>query len=151
VPAKQPATPTTSNVPATELTAEQVSVIRQQWRQTVGKIQPITLAALLRDAKIVGPDGEGRLVLTFKHAFHRDKVNQEGNRQKVEQALSRIHQQHIIINCMLEKDWSAPAAPPAAPPVASHQPPPPEAPPETEDELVKRAQEELGAVPRFSE
>ncbi len=177
-----------------------IETIRERWRQVVGQIQPVSLGALLRGAQIAGVDDQGRLVLAFQHAFHRDKANQDVNHRKLEDELTRLYGQRILVRCALESEWQAGAAAPPvtaavspqtaskprteAPPIAETRtepksqpladtrranpqratpvqhvnapppvtpPPPEEPPPETEDELVRRAREELGAVPRVDE
>ncbi|MBN2003862.1 MAG: DNA polymerase III subunit gamma/tau [Anaerolineae bacterium] len=173
--------------------APAIETIRERWRQVVGQIQPVSLGALLRGAQIAGVDDQGRLVLAFQHAFHRDKANQEATHRKLEDELTRLYGQRILVRCALESEWQPGAATPAAAKPASTKPaskppakaqpttpsqqtdsrraspqranpvqhvnapppvtppPPEEPPPETEDELVRRAREELGAVPRMDE
>jgi DNA polymerase-3 subunit gamma/tau len=156
VPPPQTPDTSTSGGPSPEL----LNTIRERWRQVVGHVQSVKLAALLRDAKIAGVDSTGKLVLLFQHSFHRDNVNQDDNRRLVETMLSESFKQPIYVRCMLEKDWETqakPAAPPASAPAAKRPAAapritaPPEPPEPPEDELIRRAQEELGAVPRFSE
>ncbi len=132
---------------AVELEASLVKSIKAQWQNTIAYVKPVSLGALLRDANVGGVDQEGRLVLLFQHTFHCEKVEQEANRRKVEDILSQTFKQRIIVRCAMEKEWTPPT--PAESPAPTEVPPEPPA--EPEDELVRRAEEELGAVAKFSE
>ncbi|HNT74780.1 MAG TPA: DNA polymerase III subunit gamma/tau [Anaerolineae bacterium] len=159
--AKEPTTAVeVSGAPASaEVSPELLSAIRERWRQMMGHIQSVKLAALSRDAQIAGVDSAGKLVLLFQHSFHRDNVNQDDNRRMLETLLSETFKQPIYVRCMLEKEWETQSKKAAAPPPTDAGQPaarsrtttPPEPPPPPDDELVRRAQEELGAVPKFSE
>ncbi len=107
------------------------------------------LGALLRDASIGGIDQNGRVVLAFQHSFHCDKVAQEPNLRKVEEILSRNVGQAITLRCLLAEDWS-PSGIPAKPAAGTGTRRGPNAVPVEEDELIRRAQEELGAVARVN-
>ena len=170
---------------AVELAPETMEKIREYWREIVGRVQSanVSLGALLRSAKPLGVDLEGRLVLGFRHEFHRNRVQQDENRRQVEDILSNMFSQKIIVRCEGES-WQPPAQPTAS--EASPKPTPESAPQKSasssssssaegesaaaspkaqekshsnekasssdededagEDELVRRAQEELGAV-----
>jgi len=137
--------------PTSDLTPALTSAIRERWRDIVKQVKPVSLGALLRDAQVIGADSEGRLVLIFQHAFHREKVEQDTNRRKLEDVLFQLFDQHIPLRCALEKEWSAlPESHVNQPePQTPSTPPPPDPPTATEDELIRRAQEELGAVPNY--
>jgi hypothetical protein len=163
-----------------------VEKIREHWREIVGRVQSanVSLGALLRGAKPLGVDLEGRLVLGFRHTFHRDRVQQDENRNQVEDILSNMFSRKIIVRC--EGDgWQPPAQPTTSASSAGSAPEPspqkrasasPSNTPtedntasaspkakenangeestsgdDEEDELVRRAKEELGAVAKVGE
>jgi len=149
-----------------------VGNVRDRWSELLRSIQPVTLRALLRDADVGGMDSKGHLVLAFQHAFHCKKVSETANLRQIEDALVEIFHQPIAIRCLLKDEWAAQAS--SSPiasrsptagrsPAASRQPqavrtqasrvpraPQPDIPLE-EDELIRRAQEELGAVARVND
>jgi DNA polymerase-3 subunit gamma/tau len=126
-----------------------VENVRNTWAELLRSIQPVTLGALLRDANVGGTDSQGHLVLTFQHAFHCKKVAETANLQRIEDALVEIFHRPIAIRCLLKDEWTAQGssqpqadrAPRAKQPVI----------PLEEDELIRRAQEELGAVARIND
>ncbi|MBN1246990.1 MAG: DNA polymerase III subunit gamma/tau [Anaerolineae bacterium] len=117
---------------------------KANWSEIIRQVQPVGLGALLRDAAVGGTDQDGHLVLLFQHPFHCERVAQEANLRKVEDYLSQTFSQTVRIRCVLEQDWRAPKTKPRGkgkPAVI----------PIEEDELIRRAQEELGAVPRLND
>ena len=139
------------------------ATVNERWRDVVGQLRPVNLGAFLRDGRPLGVDADGFLVLGFQHTLHRNNVDKESNRSIVETHLSQMFGQRILVRCVMEKEWQPGAAPApaaskpgaaqprakAAPPVA---PPPPEPPdPLSDDELIRRAREELGAEVRIGE
>jgi len=151
--------------PAAAPTPDIVASIKQRWSQIARQVKPVSLGALLRGANVAGIDTEGHLVLMFKHAFHRDRINEDNNRHTLEDILSRIVRQRITVRCVMRGEWQPAASsppvtqkktstsPPTAPvvaPITFSVPLPPEPPPLSEDELVRRAQEELGAVAKVT-
>lgn len=175
------ATPEPSSVSG--LAPETMEKIHEYWREIVGRVQSanVSLGALLRGAKPLGVDLEGRLVMGFRHEFHRNRVQQDENRRQVEDILSNMFSQKIIVRCEADS-WHPPAQPAAS--TSSSKPTPKPAPrknasspspspaegqptsvspqaqrntkaasssEEGEDELVRRAKEELGAVVKISE
>ena len=133
--------------------AENVS---DAWAELLRSIQPVTLRALLRDADIGGMDSKGHLVLAFQHAFHCKKVSETANLRRIEDLLVEIFHQPIAIRCLLRDEWKAQrSSPPEAgrlrrPASRAPRAKQPDIPPE-EDELIRRAQEELGAVARVND
>ena len=135
--------------------------VRSRWAELLRSIQPVTLGALLRDADVGGTDSQGHLVLTFQHAFHCRKVAETTNIRRIEDALVEVFHQPIAIRCLLKDEWTAQgSSPPQAsrPTEAGRRPPASRAPrskqpdiPLEEDELIRRAQEELGAVARIND
>ncbi len=117
--------------------------LRVNWGEIIKQVQPVMLGALLRDATVGGTDQEGHVVLLFQHTFHCERVSQEANLRKVEDYLTHTLNQTVRIRCALEQDWQAPKTKPrgkAKGAAISIE----------EDELIRRAQEELGAVPRLN-
>ncbi len=139
------------SVPAASVTPAIVSTAKERWRDVIAQVRPINLGAFLRDAQPMGVDGEGFLVLGFQHTLHRNNVDKESNRQIVETFLSQMLGQKILVRCVMEKEWQPGAtpvqtAPSRAKTASALVPPPPEPPdPLADDELVRRAMEELGA------
>ncbi len=134
-----------------------VRAAKERWKEVLAQIRPVNLGAFLRDAQPVGVDGDGFLVLGFQHALHRGNVDKESNRQIVETFLSQMLGQRILVRCVMEKEWQPGAASVAVAPARAAiaepapVPPPPEEPPDAfEDELIRRAREELGAEVRIS-
>jgi DNA polymerase III subunit gamma/tau len=128
------------------LDAELVSTIKTNWSDIIGQFPPVPVGALLKDASVGGADSEGRLVLVFRHAFHQSRVAEGENRRIIEEKLGQIYQQSIVVRCLLAEDWQAPAV--SAPARKAKAATTRNAIPAEEDELIRRAQEELGAVPK---
>ena len=94
----------------------------------------------MRSCEPVSVEGDV-VVLEFVHNFHRSKVEEEHNKQAVEEALSGIVGQRYRIRCVL-----AHQEPAATPPVRAT--PKPTSPTEqimAEDPVVRAAVEDLGA------
>lgn len=126
-----------------------VEAAKERWREVTSQVRPINLGAFLRDAQPLGVDGEGFLVLGFQHTLHRSNVDKESNRQAVETFLSQMLGQKILVRCVMEKEWQ-PTVTPARVKTTPAPVPPPEPPePFVEDELLRRAREELGAEVRI--
>ena len=132
--------------------ADLVAAMTGRWREVSKEMKSnnLSLSALLNDARPLGIDGKGYVVLGFKHAFHRNKVDVEANRQAVEDLLGRMFRQPLRVCCVLTKEWtpSAQGAPAPAPVVQSPAPPPAPEDPLAGDEVIQRAVKELGAVPK---
>ncbi len=148
------------------VTPEMAGMVNARWREVLAQVRPVNLGAFLRDGHPIDVDGDGFLVLGFQHTLHCNNVDKEANRGIVETFLSQMFGQRIFVRCVMEKEWqpgaataaSKPAAVPkngaasqprakAAPPVV---PPPPEPPDSlSDDELIRRAREELGAEVRI--
>jgi DNA polymerase-3 subunit gamma/tau len=121
-----------------------VDAAKANWSEIIKHVQPVMLGALLRDATVGGADQDGHLVLLFQHMFHCERVAQEANLRKVEDYLTQTFAQTVRIRCILEQDWQPSMARPRnkSKSVAISM---------EEDELIRRAQEELGAVPRLND
>jgi len=156
----QPAQARASAKETVNVTPEMVEMVNARWRDIVGQVRPVNLGAFLRDAQPIDVDADGFLVLGFQHTLHCNNVDKEANRSIVETHLSQMLGQRILVRCVLEKDWqpvaaiatSSSQAKSAAPPRATAAPvPPPPEPPDSlgDDELLRRAREELGAEVRI--
>ncbi len=134
--------------PATgELDAGLVNTIKTNWSDIVAQFPPVPVGALLKDAGVGGVDNDGRLVLVFRHAFHQSRVAENENRRIVEEKLEQIFQTSVLIRCLLAEDWQTSAG--STPARKSKTASSPNGIPPEEDELIRRAQEELGAVPKI--
>ncbi|MGC9349426.1 MAG: hypothetical protein ACP5JG_14905, partial [Anaerolineae bacterium] len=128
------------------LDSELVSKIRTYWRDIISRVKPVTLGALLRDAEVGGVDSEGRLVLTFQHTFHRERVSEASNLSKLEDSFAELIKRRLTLRCLLKDEWvpeTSHASTSDGISTASDE--------EEEDELIRRAQEELGAVARVND
>ncbi len=135
--------------------ADLVAAMTDRWREVSKEMKSnnLSLSALLNDARPLGIDGKGYVVLGFKHAFHRNKVDVEANRQVVEDLLGRMFRQPLRVCCVLTKEWtpSSQSAPAPAPVAQATAPPPAPEDPLAGDEVIQRAVKELGAVPKVIE
>ncbi|MDF1516049.1 MAG: hypothetical protein P1S60_19730, partial [Anaerolineae bacterium] len=123
--------------------------IRESWQDILRLIRPVSLGALLRDADISGMDEQNRLVLSFQHTFHCEKVNDPASRRALEDVLSENLNVQIYVRCVMAGEWQPPQSGTAP---SDHDVPVAAGPAEVEDDtLVRRAQEELGAVARIDE
>ena len=130
-----------------------IESIRSNWRELVSRIRPVSVGALLRDAEIGGTDSQGHLVLAFQHAFHCGKISEQENLSKVEEMLASAFSQEIRVRCLMQTDWEHQASAGRAgeaPATRTGQQKVPAIPLE-EDELIRRAQEELGAVAKIND
>ncbi len=150
-PAPKKAPTQASNVP--------VEKIQARWKEALRQLSPPD-AAPLWPAKPLGVDGQGRLILGFKHTFHRNKAK-EGADERLEEILAQMFGLQIRVRCVMKEEWSPTAS--AAPTTAtapsqqanSEEKETPEADKaadretgeaEIEDAVARRAVEELGAV-----
>ena len=130
-----------------------VEALAARWTEVKTHMRGVdlSLSALLNDARPIGLDEGGALVLGFKHSFHRNKANTPENRATMENVLSKMMGMPISVRCELEKEWAAPTPPTPQPtPAPARRPPPPED-PLADDEVVQRAVREMGAVPKVIE
>ena len=152
-PAASPATatfPPKTDQKTPRPSADLIAAMTGRWREVSQEMKAgnLALSALLNDARPLGIDGEGCVVLGFKHSFHRNKVDVEANRQAVEDLLSRMFRQPLRVRCVLTKEWTpSPQSAPTPPP----KPPAPPDDPLAGDEVIQRAVQELGAVPKVIE
>ena len=152
-PAASPATatfPPKTDQKTPRPSADLVAAMTGRWREVSQEMKAgnLALSALLNDARPLDIDGEGCVVLGFKHSFHRNKVDVEANRQAVEDLLGRMFRQPLRVRCVLTKEWTpSPQSAPTPPP----KPPAPPDDPLAGDEVIQRAVQELGAVPKVIE
>jgi DNA polymerase-3 subunit gamma/tau len=138
--------PTYSSLPPGDgsLTPE---TLRGQWPDFLNALRPrnLSLEALVRSCEPVAVEGDV-VVLAFTHNFHRGKVEEDQNRQVVEEVLSTLLGRRYRVRCVLSQQRAG--GPPAsvkaeaAPPAERRQPA------VIDDPLVRAAVEDLGAVVR---
>ncbi|MFP4343542.1 MAG: DNA polymerase III subunit gamma/tau [Anaerolineales bacterium] len=147
-----------------------VAFINEHWHDVINQMRRVdlSLSALLNDARPVGIDSSGMLVLGFRHKFHRNQVNNEENLRTVDDLLSQMFKRSLRSRCVLAKEWSATQVPGATAPQKAAKPQAktssdkgasekttarePEKPNDPlQDEVVQRAVNELGAVPKVVE
>jgi DNA polymerase-3 subunit gamma/tau len=116
-----------------------------------------SLQALLLSGEPLGMEGE-RVLIGFTHQFHRDKVEEESNRQTVEGILGELLGQSVRVQCVLAPEGAAESRPEAVHPAgpahhrrtqadaaAGPETPQPARTPPAEDGLIQAAVENLGA------
>jgi len=88
--------------------------LRNRWAELLDALRPRNLAleALIRSCEPVAVEGDV-VVLGFAHNFHRSKVEEEHNKQVVEDVLSGLVGQRYRVRCVLAHQERAAAAPPA--------------------------------------
>ncbi len=81
-----------------------VEALRSRWSELLNLLRPRNLAleALMRSCKPVAIEGDV-VVLGFDYDFHRGKVEEEHNRQDVEDALSHLVGQRCRVRCVLAR------------------------------------------------
>jgi len=111
-----------------------VEAVRSQWGQILDHIRPrsAALQALLRDSWAERVEGS-KVVIGFKHTFHKDKVSETENCRIVEEALEQVLGQPCRVECELASGQSSRPSP-------ARRPPPPA--PET-----SQAREATGSSP----
>ncbi len=100
----------------------ELAAILKIWPEAVRNIkaQSAMTAALLEETKPVNLRGN-MVSLAFAYEFHRNRINQEATRRKVEQHISKLVGQPVVIECIDqavssgEGNTAAPSAAPAAP------------------------------------
>ncbi len=135
------------------LTGEAASLeeVQGHWQELLSAIRPrnLSLEALLRSGKPVGVEG-GMVLIGFAHQFHKGKVEEEANRQIVEETLRQLLGRPVRVRCVLVSVDSSPSRPTSRPvsqagTQARRPPPPPPPPAQPDDGLVRAAVEKLGA------
>jgi len=118
-----------------------LKAIQDRWQELLSAIRPrnLSLEALLRSGRPVGVEGN-TVLIGFVHKFHRSKVEEEANRQAVEETLAQLLGRPVRVRCVLVSDDGPKQA--RRPPTPQPQRP---AAPQEEDGLVQAAVERLGA------
>jgi DNA polymerase-3 subunit gamma/tau len=120
--------------------------LRTQWPEFLNALRPrnLSLEALMRSCEPVAVEGDV-VLLGFTHNFHRSKVEEQHNKQLVEDVLSGLVGQRCSVRCVLAGQERAAPSPQRA------QAEPPEREPDRpaeqiiEDPVVRAAIEDLGA------
>jgi DNA polymerase-3 subunit gamma/tau len=116
--------------------------LQSRWTEFLNALRPqnLSLEALMHSCKPVATE-ENTVVLGFEHKFHRNKVEENHNKELVEQVLSDLLGQQVRVRCVLagwERTTDTPQQPTRAP---SSSP----AEQIIEDPVVRAAVEDLGA------
>ncbi len=109
-PAVLPSTPTvsTSESPApiaTTIEAPEITMesVQKFWNDVVNAATPPSVKMSLKNGRIAVVT-EGKIVLEFPSAFHRDKVASTEASRRVEEILEGIFKRQIRLECLLETD-----------------------------------------------
>jgi DNA polymerase-3 subunit gamma/tau len=121
--------------------------LRSRWSELLNALRPrnLSLEALMRACEPVAVEGDV-VVLGFVHDFHRGKVEEERNKQDVEDVLSNLTGQQCRVRCVLSRQERAAQTPQRS----ASKPANREAAPSAEqiiaeDPVVRAAVEDLGA------
>jgi DNA polymerase-3 subunit gamma/tau len=111
--------------------------LQGRWSEFLNALRPrnLSLEALVRASEPVAVEGDV-VVLAFAHGFHRGKVEEDQNRQVVEEVLSDLMGQRYRVRCVMTQQERSPKSPSPAPPTGQAA---------TEDPVVRAAVEDLGA------
>ena len=122
----------TYNDPAPGAGSLTPEALRNRWAELLNALRPrnLSLEALVRSCEPVAVEGDV-VVLGFTHSFHRSKVEEDHNKQIVEEALSDLIGQRYRVRCVLAQRDSK-AASSAEQMIA-------------DDPVVRAAVEDLGA------
>ncbi len=120
--------------------------LRGRWPEFLNALRPrnLPLEALMRSCEPVAVEGDV-VVLGFAHDFHRSRVEDEQNRQGIEEVLSELIGQRYRVRCVLAQRGDSPG-PSQAP--AGERPASPTERVMADDPVVRAAVEDLGAVVR---
>jgi DNA polymerase-3 subunit gamma/tau len=118
--------------------------LRGRWPELLNALRPrnLSLEALMHSCEPVAVEGDV-VVLGFAHNFHRGKVEEDQNRQVVEDVLSHLVGQRYRVRCVLAGGRERAAAPASRPATVSGSGK--ATPPAEMDPLVRAAVEDLGA------
>ncbi len=126
-----------------------------RWNEIIGAMRKIgpQVQALYRDTRPLGSEPGIDLVIGFRYPVLCQRAGQDENRQKVEHFLAGMFGRPVRVKCVLADQWQ-PAArstpTPTARPVPKPARPASTMPPDPmDDEVVRRAMDELGAVPEL--
>ena len=84
--------------------------LQGRWPELLNALRPhnLSLEALMRSCEPMAVEGDV-VVLGFTHNFHRGKVEEEHNRQIVEDVLSELLGQRYRVRCVLARQGRAAA------------------------------------------
>jgi DNA polymerase-3 subunit gamma/tau len=121
--------------------------LRSRWSELLNALRPrnLSLEALMRACEPVAVEGDV-VVLGFVHDFHRSKVEEEHNKQDVEDVLSELTGRRCRVRCVLaQQDHTAKASQRPASGSAGRKAIPSAEQIIAEDPVVRAAVEDLGA------
>jgi DNA polymerase-3 subunit gamma/tau len=120
--------------------------LRIQWPEFLNALRPrnLSLEALMRSCEPVAVEGDV-VLLGFTHNFHRSKVEEQHNRQLVEDVLSSLVGQRCSVRCVLAGQERAAPSPRRAQAEPSEREPDRSTDQIIEDPVVRAAIEDLGA------
>jgi DNA polymerase-3 subunit gamma/tau len=121
--------------------------LRSRWAELLNALRPrnLSLEALVRSCEPVAVEGDV-VVLAFAHNFHRSKVEEDLNKQIVEEVLSELVGQRYRLRCVLAQQERETGAPQRSTPGSDDDKA--ASPVEqiiAEDPVVRAAVEDLGA------
>jgi DNA polymerase-3 subunit gamma/tau len=100
--------------------------LRSRWPDFLNALRPrnLPLEALMRSCEPLAVEGDV-VVLGFTHDFHRSRVEEDQNRQDIEDVLAELIGQRYRVRCVLLKQRAAgpPSAPAKAEPTPATDPP----------------------------
>jgi DNA polymerase-3 subunit gamma/tau len=117
--------------------------LRSRWPDFLNALRPrnLPLEALMRSCEPVAVEGDV-VVLGFTHDFHRGRVEEDQNRQDIEQVLGELIGQRYRVRCVLSQQRAGGVPPtPAGVEATSDSA-------VLDDPVVRAAVEDLGAVVR---
>ncbi|MBN1813858.1 MAG: DNA polymerase III subunit gamma/tau [Anaerolineae bacterium] len=119
-------------------------VLRSQWPDFLNALRPrnLPLEALMRSCEPLAVEGDV-VVLGFTHDFHRSRVEEDQNRQDIEQVLAELIGQRYRVRCVLSRQRTV--GPPAP---AKAEPTPSVDSTMIDDPVVRVAIDDLGAIVR---
>ncbi|MBU0702521.1 MAG: DNA polymerase III subunit gamma/tau [Chloroflexi bacterium] len=118
--------------------------LRNRWSELLNALRPrnLSLEALMHSCEPVAVE-ENVVVLGFAHKFHRSKVEEEHNKQVVEEALSDLLGQQYRVRCVLAQQERAAGTSPRS--TSSVEAASPAEQIIADDPVVRAAVEDLGA------
>lgn len=120
--------------------------LRGHWAELLNALRPrnLSLEALVRSCEPVAVEGNV-VVLAFAHNFHRSKVEEDQNKQVVEEVLSDLIGQRYRVRCVLAQHEPGGTTPQCPAPASSEGGSTSSLMPTIEDPVVRAAVEDLGA------
>ncbi len=104
---ESPATPVATTIEAPEVTMESV---QKFWNDVVNATTPASVKMSLKNG-CIAVVAEGKIILEFPSAFHRDKVASTEASRKVEEILEGIFKRQLRLECKLETERKATSVP----------------------------------------